>query len=160
MLTINIRQLDNEGDLFSGTIQAEAIELKLEDPVMNLSFGDEIDYSLHASSVSDGVLIAGQLGVDVNAECGRCLCRYKFRLSLDDVCHFYEEVKGETLDISDDIREDILIALPTKYLCSEECKGLCTLCGKNLNNEECDCKAETEFDKEVNPWSALDNLDV
>jgi uncharacterized protein len=160
MLKIKIRQLDNEGELFAGNISCEDLSLKVADPAIKLTFGDEVEYSLHASSVSGGVLIAGRVEVDLSAECGRCLCRYEERMVLDDICHFYEEVSGDDLDLSDDIREDILIALPTKYLCSYDCKGLCTMCGKNLNNENCDCKQETDFDDEVNPWSALDNLKV
>jgi len=160
MLKIKIRQLDNEGEMLDGTISAEDISLKVTDPAIKLTFGDKVEYSLHVSSVSDGVLIAGKVELDINAECGRCLCQYKYRMVLDDICHFYEEVSCDDLDISDDLREDILIALPTKYLCGSECKGLCTMCGKNLNSDKCDCKQETDFDDEVNPWSALDNLKV
>lgn len=45
--------------------------------------------------------------------------------------------------------EDIFLSLPTKILCSEECKGICTSCGKNLNHGACDCK------KEVDPRLAI-----
>ncbi len=45
--------------------------------------------------------------------------------------------------------EDIFLSLPTKILCSEECKGICTNCGKNLNHGVCDCK------KEVDPRLAI-----
>lgn len=45
--------------------------------------------------------------------------------------------------------EDIFLSLPTKILCSEECKGICTSCGKNLNRGACDCK------KEVDPRLAI-----
>ena len=45
--------------------------------------------------------------------------------------------------------EDIFLSLPTKILCSENCAGLCTQCGKNLNNGVCDCK------KEVDPRLAI-----
>ena len=162
MLKINLRQLDNEGEPFAGTIRVEELALEVTDPSIDLSFGEEVEYNLHVSSVSEGVLVAGTVSVDINTECGRCLCKYTFRLNLNDVCHFYEEVQSDNLDISDDIREDILIALPSKLLCDEECKGLCTHCGCNLNNKTCNCTDDSndDFDKEVNPWSALDNLDV
>ncbi len=162
MLKLDIRKLDNEGQMFTGKVQVDALELEITDPSVDLSFGDEVEYSLHVSSVSEGVLVAGSVSVDVNAECGRCLCKYTFKLELNDICHFSEEVKENDLDVSDDIREDILIALPSKLLCNEHCKGLCTNCGKNLNNDPCDCDNNTgdDFDKEVNPWGALDDLNV
>lgn len=162
MIKIKIRQLDNEGDFLTGEVNVDTLGLEVSDPVIDISFGETVEYSLHASSVSEGVLVVGSIGVDINTQCGRCLGKYTYRLTLDDICHFYEEVSGDDLDISDEIREDILIALPSKFLCDEECKGLCTSCGKNLNSESCECTTESndEFDNEVNPWSELDNLKI
>ena len=46
------------------------------------------------------------------------------------------------IDISDDIRQMILLSIPLKLLCNEDCKGLCPKCGKNRNNEQCDCRED------------------
>ncbi|MBP3415124.1 MAG: DUF177 domain-containing protein [Clostridia bacterium] len=43
------------------------------------------------------------------------------------------------LDLDELVREDIVLELPTKFLCSSECKGLCQKCGCNLNHTSCDC---------------------
>lgn len=43
-------------------------------------------------------------------------------------------------DVDSLITEDIFLSLPTKILCSDDCKGLCTVCGANLNNGDCGCK--------------------
>lgn len=51
----------------------------------------------------------------------------------------YIVVPDGRLDLDELLREDILLELPTKYLCSEDCKGLCTKCGKNLNEGDCGC---------------------
>ena len=53
---------------------------------------------------------------------------------------FYE---GHMVDISDIIYNNIFINLPSKHLCSENCKGLCPHCGKNLNISECSCENDT-----------------
>jgi uncharacterized protein len=42
------------------------------------------------------------------------------------------------------MREQFYLALPMKPLCSEGCKGLCAMCGTNLNKGSCDCKREWE----------------
>ena len=47
---------------------------------------------------------------------------------------------GDTIEINDIIREQILLALPMKPICRENCKGLCPHCGKNMNVEACDCE--------------------
>jgi uncharacterized protein len=51
----------------------------------------------------------------------------------------YIQVQDYKLDLDELMRADILLELPTKYLCSENCKGLCPICGKNLNDEVCNC---------------------
>ena len=69
---------------------------------------------------------------------------------------------GKPLDLTDDVREDILLSLPLKFLCQEDCRGLCPHCGQNLNEGTCSCQ---ELDQEIsaeeqeeNPWSQLDKL--
>ncbi|MCK4519867.1 MAG: DUF177 domain-containing protein [Candidatus Omnitrophica bacterium] len=47
---------------------------------------------------------------------------------------------GDCLEVDRDIRENILLNLPLKVLCREDCKGICPLCGVNLNNQECNCQ--------------------
>lgn len=161
MLKINIRRVTDEGIDFSGKISREDLGLSIADSAHKVAFDDFIEYQLYVSTVSDGVLVAGTVSVGVKADCGRCLGDYNFILSANDVCHFYENFKGDELDITADIREDILISLPSKYLCSKECSGLCPTCGKNMNREQCECKVEDVLDEdEVNPWSELDNLDL
>lgn len=49
-------------------------------------------------------------------------------------------IDGYTLDIDKLICEEILIGWPTKILCSEDCKGICNVCGQNLNQGTCNCE--------------------
>jgi hypothetical protein len=53
---------------------------------------------------------------------------------------------GQTvIDLSDDARQTVLLALPLKHLCREDCRGLCPQFGRNLNEGTCDCR-ETRLD--------------
>ena len=52
---------------------------------------------------------------------------------------YYSE---DQIDLNELMREQFYLALPMKPLCRDECKGLCAVCGKNLNRETCDCKRE------------------
>ena len=61
---------------------------------------------------------------------------YKRQEEDDDVIQIGPE---RTLDLDELLRSDILLELPYKYLCSEDCKGLCASCGKNLNEGPCGC---------------------
>ena len=58
------------------------------------------------------------------------------------------------LDIGELLREQFQLALPMKPLCSDACRGLCALCGTNLNRSECDCKPEWE-DPRLAPLKSL-----
>jgi uncharacterized protein len=62
---------------------------------------------------------------------------------------------GQTvIDLADDVRQTLLLAFPLKNVCREECRGLCSRCGKNLNEGSCDCK-ETLVDGR---WDKLKEL--
>jgi uncharacterized protein len=62
--------------------------------------------------------------------------------------------EAHEIDIGDDVRQFIMLAVPQKLLCKESCLGLCPRCGRNLNREQCICTA-----KEVDPrWDKLRGL--
>jgi uncharacterized protein len=62
--------------------------------------------------------------------------------------------KGDGLELEDVLREQVLLAVPIKTVCRPDCKGLCPHCGKNRNNEPCDCGQ-----KKGDPrWNALNGL--
>ena len=86
--------------------------------------------------------------------CNRCLAETRKELShsishvlvnkLNDEEDFdeYIVVEGETLDLDELVYSDIVLLTPPKYVCSEDCKGLCPTCGKNLNEGDCACEKQ------------------
>lgn len=62
---------------------------------------------------------------------------------------------GSEVDFDEMILENIRLNLPVKILCKDDCKGVCTVCGKNLNNDTCDCNREEE---KVSPFDVLKGL--
>jgi uncharacterized protein len=62
--------------------------------------------------------------------------------------------QGEGILLEDVLREQILLALPVKITCRENCRGLCPQCGKNLNQEQCSCSIATEDPR----WEALKGI--
>jgi uncharacterized protein len=57
-------------------------------------------------------------------------------------------------DITDYVREAVILALPMKIICREDCRGLCVVCGSNLNESECGCKPEGADSR----WKDLEKL--
>ena len=63
---------------------------------------------------------------------------------------------GEELDLCEAVQEQVIMALPVRPLCREDCRGLCPVCGADLNEESCTCAEKT-----VDPrWKALSELKI
>ena len=108
---------------------------------------------------NDKIYVKAELSVTIESECSRCLSPVQIALKgafesqyrplpksprdlLDDIGIGY--YSGEYIDLSDDFRESLLLEVPAKILCSENCRGWCPRCGKNLNEGKCDCCSESE----------------
>ncbi len=154
MIKVPVYNLDNRG-----------IEIIGREPPSFLEFGndemlecrEDIDYKLHVKLVSSGILVTGEISVALQAKCGRCLKDFSLEIKNPEVCHFFEKVTQAELDLTDDLREDILLMLPLNPVCESNCKGICPHCGVNLNKESCKCP---ETDNEESPWKELDNLNL
>jgi uncharacterized protein len=72
-------------------------------------------------------------------------------ITLDETEIGYYEESG--LSLEDVVREQVLLSLPSRTLCKEDCKGLCPRCGQNLNLESCNCSSTSDA-----RWNALAGL--
>lgn len=107
----------------------------------------------------DSLRITGPVRSDVTMVCSRCLERFscavdanldielkpknllpqgnEVELKSDDLDIYYYE--GDEIDIDPLIVDEVLLGLPMRPLCREDCAGLCQTCGKNMNVESCAC---------------------
>jgi uncharacterized protein len=134
--------------------------------------------------VGDKLLLKGRAQVGVKGSCKRCLAEVvlevpvQFQLNLvpraspqgpdegEDRRERREEgsleldsadeepFDGREIDLGGIVREQILLALPMDGLCSETCKGLCPVCGQDLNVKECGCQRTVADPR----WAALKNI--
>ena len=105
---------------------------------MTLSATAEIDYSSHCARCLEDIF--GTFILEFNRTVAT-----KGTLQNEDNDE-YVVVKNGLLDIDRELVEDLLLEFPQKLLCKEECKGLCSKCGKNLNFDSCDCPKKKEID--------------
>ena len=110
------------------------------------------------------------MSVDYTAECARCLAPVngEFSLSLEktvaprnllgdldeDKLDDYAIIEDGFLDMDEQLRAQLEMEFPVRFLCREDCKGLCQRCGKNLNEGKCDC-VEKETDPRFAPLQKL-----
>ena len=158
-MRVNLSDIRKEGlDLdFNET----AKDLDLEYP--DTGFEGEIHTSVHLARLGDNVMVTGETAAGLVLECARCLKPFRVPLRLDLKSLFSpssgtgtaggkeaevseDEMEyhfsGKTLDLGDLIREQILLAMPMVPVCRPDCKGLCGVCRKDLNLEECVCHTE------------------
>jgi uncharacterized protein len=137
-----------------------------------------IKTALRASRIGDMIEVTGVINTFVRLPCGRCLKEYetplKSRFELTYVRRIpgaredeeQEEVEisademgliyfqGEEINLQDGIQEQVILAIPIKALCQENCKGLCASCGNDLNEGDCSCDRQPLNGK----FAALKNL--
>jgi uncharacterized protein len=155
-LSFHVADLPAEGMAVSGEVAFAALDLEAD---AVFSFPQPLHFELNLAPVQDGVLVRGRLQGRVARLCDRCLEPGEVRLEVPDVCHHLEEVTGTVINLTDLLREDILLAFPQSWLCAADCRGLCSACGQNLNEADCGCvtAANAENDDD-DAWGALDHL--
>ncbi|HVZ71855.1 MAG TPA: DUF177 domain-containing protein [Polyangia bacterium] len=65
---------------------------------------------------------------------------------------------GNEIDVGDEVRDEILLAIPVKALCAETCRGLCSVCGGNRNTNPCDCEERER--QAASRFAALGDLKI
>ena len=117
---------------------------------------DDIELShlrgdLELTRTAQGILVQGQLQAETPRECARCLEEAAVRFTVDLSDHFvyppseateseYSISEGGFLDLAPIVREDAILAIPMHLVCRPDCRGLCSQCGQNLNEAQCECE--------------------
>jgi uncharacterized protein len=125
---------------------------------------DAIDLDLRLESVVEGVLVTGRVSGETKFTCARCLKPMDSEVDVEVLEIFFApggaleedayEIRGTEIDLEPMVRDALTLSFPLAPLCREECKGLCALCGRDLNTGPCDCKQE-----EIDPrWAPLEAL--
>lgn len=149
-------RIPEDGLDIEGQVPAEVVALK-ED--RDAPLAGPIDYDLHVQLVDHELIVTGEVRTEVKFICSRCAD--PFKETVEDTAFFHEqEVPNlhETLDLTDEVRETIILAFPNYPLCQETCHGLCPVCGGNLNRAKCGCKPLKEASWTA--FSGLDNIEV
>ena len=104
------------------------------------------------TNMGDYLLLSGEIDTSLKLVCSRCLEYFDFQLKTrieekfsnktdinQDDFYFFE---GDIIDFKEMVIQDILLSLPMKLICKEDCAGLCPQCGKNKNLYNCNCSGE------------------
>lgn len=135
--------------------------------------GPVLTGSVRLMHTQGGVMVQGHLHAQATLSCSRCLEPVGVPLDIDLEEIFTPTIDVVTgrpldneeedralwiderhiLDLSEVLRQDVLLTLPMHALCRDDCRGLCPTCGQNLNQGSCNCKPEPDP-----RWTALLDL--
>lgn len=174
-MKIEIQHIPNQGITLAYREEARTFSV-LKEMVDNSEcrFIDPVDITLEVTAERDLITVVGSIEAKVQLVCSRCLddfqsdLQHKFKLRFSreipaDVHSGEEEVEltaekigliyfqGEEIEFRDAVQEQVVLALPYKPLCREDCKGLCPRCGADLNSGQCNCTDDTTS----NPFAVL-----
>jgi len=161
-MKIKISGLENGTYEYDFEDDIEKIELteplfgKYNSNVVLNKFDDQI--ILEASTTAGANFICDRCGIEFTQS---VISKYKMIYLLRSIEDAEEEINitylspdAHIIDLSNEVRDYMILSIPMKRLCKEDCKGLCVKCGSNLNEKQCECE-DSEIDER---WKVLTEL--
>jgi uncharacterized protein len=174
MLKVQLRSLEQEDVVLQETGTARALGVNLDPELCQGS----LEVFCEITKIFDLISAKGWVKGAMLLTCDRCLKGFESPYKLFFEVHYRskpedfplepeEEVitegeteiiyyQGDALDIAEQVRQTVLLSVPMRALCREDCRGFCGRCGCDLNVEQCRC-AEPPTDPR---WSALKNIKI
>jgi len=156
-LTINVAQL-LKGP--TGAVRRLDLSEDITGIDDELTIRSPLTGSLTLVRTADGILVTASLETELEVECNRCLDPFFVRVRPEIQEEFHPSVDIHTgaqlpvfdtaedattinehhdLDLAEVVRQAIFLSLPMNGLCKDSCAGLCSLCGQNLDEGQCQC---------------------
>jgi len=172
---LDIKELELHPLDFEEEFQPDVIDLggeaRQRTPLKASGHAEVVEEHHGKHQIIQDIRLKGQLSAGLELQCARCLepvqqeVKRSFELlyrplgadagrdelSVTDAEAEIGYYQGDGILLEDVLREQVLLALPLKVTCREDCKGLCPQCGKNLNQEQCSCSTAIEDPR----WAAL-----
>jgi uncharacterized protein len=158
---INIADaLQSEGEAFAAQYTGPMPPIEYGEETY--AFPDGVKVEAEYRFDGEGVTVTGSFEAVTPVECARCLKPLKHPVSLRFAEYFSRQpvegmyaFSGEGIDLTDMLGDNMVLSLPMRFLCRQDCKGLCPTCGKDLNEGACGCKPTVD---ESNPFYGLSKL--
>src|SRR5262245_5868111 len=168
-----------EIDLLSLPSGRSALETEVSPAELDLAeeqyrFAEPVSLLLDVDKGDEEIVLRGTVAAPATVECSRCLAGFEdtvtvpfslivhrvdadspmLRDGMDEEGIRFVSRSATSVELRDEVRSTLILALPISPICREDCRGLCPACGNDLNERECGC-VRTEADPR---WSALDAL--
>lgn len=155
--------IKNETDDFSFCFDFEGQDIDYYGDT--ITFSEPIEVKGSAKRISDQLFLETEICAQMITHCARCLQEVRREIHVKNFDELLPTGKENETDSEDSVifydsfqidlkiyaQEQIMVNLPVKTLCRENCSGICTYCGSNLNQEVCQCESKVTGEKEVDP---------
>lgn len=149
-MKINVKIIPVDGE----TLQSSEPATIMDFADSEAQFEHPVEYQLHVQIQGNALLATGTVSTPVTLRCSRCLKTFQRPITIPEFV-VHRELTGEDfVDLTDNLREDIILELPQRALCQADCQGLCLVCGKDLNEGDCRCNP-SQGDLR---WQTLDQI--
>lgn len=142
-LIVDVARLDKDGENYKGELVPEALDYG-DDEFLKPVGG--MKYDLFIEDLQSELLVRGKVSQTIQCVCSRCGVDFAQEVEVPDFVRSIEiNDRTDFVDLTEELREAIILTFPAYPICKESCKGVCFKCGKNLNEGPCGCR-----DEEVN----------
>ena len=154
----------NIADALQG--EGEAFAARYAGPMEPVAYGGEefafpdgVQVEAEYRFDGKGVIVTGSFKAATPVACARCLKPLMHPVSLEFAEYYSRQPEegmyafsGEEIDLAQMLGDNMILEMPMRFLCREDCRGLCPVCGKDLNEGACGCKPTID---ESNPFYGL-----
>jgi uncharacterized protein len=155
-LKVNLRHLETRNVALRGKLSLVELDLDVRDELIQVT--QPVEYDIEIEKLDDAILIQGELHVELECECVRCLKKFTRGLDLADwTLHLPLEgddavsIDNDFVDLTPFVREDILLEFPQHPLCRPDCYGLKPKTGKSK-------KIADKVEPKPSAWTELNKL--
>ena len=162
-MVFNIDEIGDEGLDFKTRKSKEHFGIDQADCFLN----KDVEVSGVLTRLNEEVFLTGRVDTVLSLNCSRCLEHFSHPVQNKLKSHFVprdnevtsagevelhaadidtEFYENGRVDLTQSVRDGILLAVPVIFLCREDCNGLCSRCGVNLNQGSCSCARELPID--------------
>jgi len=131
-MKIQVSSIPEEGLKEHAVYDPAALDMERED----IRPAGPFDVDAQINLVDKELVVSAEIHCAVRMTCARCLEAFESPVSPRAIFSYSVE-PGDIVDITEDVRQEIILAYPMVPVCRPECKGLCAACGQNLNERDC-----------------------
>ena len=136
-MKIQVDRIPEEGLRELATCDPAALDMEREDVHLVQPFTVEA----FATLADTELVVDVDIRCPVRLSCARCLEEFDLMVTARSL-FTYKVAPTDVVDITEDVRQEIILAYPMAPVCRPECKGLCASCGQNLNTGGCSHQAQ------------------